>query len=70
MTVRYRGEVMTRAIKQLQFEAEIKKVSSKKLASLDIEYQAVLSGTDPMIHTLGLLDAETRVKVTVEVIDG
>lgn len=61
---------MTQTIKQLQFEAEIKKVSSKKLASLDIEYNAVLSGTDPMIHTLGLLDAETRVRVTVEVIDG
>lgn len=59
---------MTKEIKELQFEAEIKKVSSKKLASLDIEYQAVLSGTDPMIHTLGLLDAETRVKITVEVV--
>jgi len=51
----------------LSFIAEIKQVSSKKTASLDIEYRLVLASDDPMVNTLGLIGADSLVRVTVEV---
>lgn len=42
---------------KLTFPAEIKKVSSKKLASLDVEYQVVLSAADAAVMGLGQLAA-------------
>ncbi len=48
------------------FDAEIKKVSSKKLASLDMEFQIVLSSQDENMFALGLIDAQKIVTVTVE----
>lgn len=54
----------------ISFDAEVKKVTSKKLASLDMEYQAVLSSTDLNLYQLGTLDADQMVTVTVEIING
>lgn len=51
----------------ITFDAEIKKVSSKKLASLDMEYQVVLSSNDLNLYSLGELPAEALITVTVEV---
>ena len=51
----------------ITFDAEIKKVSSKKLASLDMEYQLILSSQDENMFSLGLLDASKIITVTVEV---
>lgn len=53
----------------LTFLAEIKKVSSKKLASLDIEYQAVLASNELNLYALGQLPADTMIKVTVEIVN-
>jgi hypothetical protein len=48
--------------------AEIKKVSSKKLASLDIEYQIVLSTNDSSILDLGKLPADTMVELEIKTV--
>lgn len=53
----------------ITFDAEIKKVSSKKLASLDIEYQCVLASNDLNLYSLGELPADAIVTVTVEVLE-
>lgn len=53
----------------ITFDAEIKKVTSKKLASLDMEYQVVLSSQDLNLYALGEFPAETLLKVTVEPYD-
>lgn len=52
----------------IEFDAEIKQVSSKKTASLDLEYRVVLAGDNPVINTLGLVDADSLVRVRVEVL--
>lgn len=49
----------------LKFQAEIKQVSSRKLASLDIEYKVVLITMDPNVLSLGRLSAETLLQVEV-----
>lgn len=49
------------------FDAEIKKVGSKKLASLDMEYSVTLNSQDSHLFELGLVDANKIVTVTVEV---
>ena len=54
----------------MQFQAEIKQVSSKKTASNDIEYRIVLATNDPTVLGLGALNAEQLVKVTVEAENG
>ena len=53
--------------KTITFDAEVKKVSSKKLASLDMEFQIVLSSQDENMYALGLIDANKIITVTVEV---
>lgn len=53
--------------KTITFDAEVKKVSSKKLASLDMEFQVVLASQDEHMYALGLVDANKIITVTVEV---
>ena len=55
--------------KSLKFTAEIKQVTAKKLASLDISYNVLLNTDDSQVLALGALDGETLIKVTVEVIE-
>jgi hypothetical protein len=52
------------------FPAEIKQVSSKKTASLDIIYRVVLETSDPSVMALGIIDADMLVDVSVEPQDG
>lgn len=59
---------MTQASKPLSFVAEIKQVTSKKTASLDVSYQLLLLTDDPTVMSLGLLDGNTLIKVSVEVV--
>lgn len=54
---------------RIEFPAEIKQVSSRKLASLDVEYKLVLVTNDPSILQLGALNADMLVDVTVETQD-
>ncbi len=54
----------------IKFPAEIKQVSSRKLASLDIEYKIVLLTADPTVLNLGALDADQLVDVEVSTQDG
>lgn len=51
----------------IEFVAEIKQVSTKKTASLDLEHRVVLASDDPLVNTLGLVDADSLVNVRVEV---
>lgn len=50
-----------------KFKAEIIEVKSKKLASLDRGYRIVLETDESSVMTLGVLDADVVVDVTVEV---
>lgn len=50
---------------KVDFAAEIKQVSSRKLASLDIEYKVVLITNDPAVLNLGALDPDILVNVRV-----
>jgi hypothetical protein len=50
----------------MQFEAEIKTTGSRKLVSNDIEYKVVFTSNNPEVLTLGAIDPQTTVKVTVE----
>ena len=50
----------------LKFIAEVKQVSSRKTASLDIVYKVVLETQDPSILSLGTLDADSLVQCDVE----
>jgi hypothetical protein len=52
----------------IEFVAEIKQVTSKKTASLDMEYRVVLASDDELVNTLGLVNADSLVKVRVEVV--
>jgi hypothetical protein len=52
----------------IEFVAEIKQVTSKKTASLDMEYRVVLASDDELVNTLGLVDADRLVKCRVEVV--
>ena len=54
---------------KIEFPAEIKKVSSKKLASLDVEYQLTLSTADAAVMNLGLIPGDIMVLVKVEPLD-
>lgn len=54
---------------KLSFIAEVKQVSSKKTASLDVEHRVTFSSEDMTISELSKLSGDQLVKVTVEVID-
>ena len=49
----------------MRFDAEIKEVKSKKLASLDIEYRIILTTNNPDVLSLGAVSPETIVTVEV-----
>jgi hypothetical protein len=51
----------------MNFNAEIKRTSQRKMASLDNVYQIVLETDNSQILDLGKLPADTLVKVTIEV---
>lgn len=51
----------------IEFVAEIKQVTAKKTASLDMEYRVVLASEDELVNTLGLVSADSLVKCRVEV---
>lgn len=53
----------------MEFNAEVKKVQSRKLVSNDIEYQVVLTTNDVTALSLGALSPETMIKVSVEPIN-
>lgn len=52
----------------ITFTAEIKQVTSKKTASLDVEYRVVFASDDPTVNTLGLVDGDTMVQVSVRLV--
>jgi hypothetical protein len=49
----------------MRFEAEIKEVKSKKLASLDLEYRVIFTTNNPEVLSLGAINPETMVVVEV-----
>lgn len=51
----------------LEFVAEVKEVKSKKLASNDVGYTIILHTDDMKVLSLGTLDGDVLLKVTVEV---
>lgn len=51
----------------MNFNAEIKRTSQRKSASLDNVYQLVLETDNPLILDLGKLPADTLFKITIEV---
>lgn len=51
----------------LKFQAEIKKVEAKKLASLDVAYTVTLYTDNPNVLSLGTLDGDTLINVEVNV---
>lgn len=51
----------------MEFQAEIKKTSQRKTASLDNVYQVVLETENPSVLDLGKLPADTIVKVVINV---
>jgi hypothetical protein len=53
----------------MEFNAEIKKTSQRKAASMDNVYQLVLETENPSILDLGKLPADTLLKIVVEVIE-
>lgn len=52
---------------KIEFLAEVREVKSKKLITNDIEYSVKLTGSSPKILELGLLPAETILKVITEI---
>lgn len=56
-------------MKPLKFTAEIKQVTAKKLASLDVAYTVTLYTDNPNVLSLGTLDGDTLINVEVN-IDG
>lgn len=56
-------------MKPLTFDAEIKQVTSKKLASLDVAHRVVFETDESSVVALGMLDGDVRVRVTVEIAD-
>lgn len=54
----------------VDFPAEIKVVSSKKTASLDIVYRVVLESPESSVLTLGALAPDILVHVAVRAQDG
>lgn len=55
-------------IMNITFNAEIKRTTQKKMASLDNIYELVLNTDNPELLELGKLPSDTLVNVTVEVV--
>lgn len=49
----------------MNFQAELKKVTAKKLVSLDIEYEIVLRTNNPEVLSLGAMSPETLLNVEI-----
>ena len=49
----------------MKFDAEIKEVKAKKLASMDMSYRVILETSDPNVLALGAMSPETLVTVEV-----
>lgn len=54
----------------MEFIAEIKRTSQRKMASLDNVFQIVLETDNPAILDLGKLPSDKTVKVIIEVDNG
>lgn len=52
-----------------EFIAEIKETKASKAASGDMVYRLVVVTNDPKLMALSLLDGDTVVKLTVEVVE-
>lgn len=52
---------------KLEFNAEVKQVVAKKLASLDVSYNVVLNTDNASVLALGALSGDSIIKITVEV---
>lgn len=50
------------------FNAEVKEVKSRKLASLDVDYKVVLLTDNDQVLDLGRLSGDTMLKITVEIV--
>lgn len=50
----------------LELTCEIKKVTAKKLASLDMSFQIVIETSDPAALALGTIEGNQLVNVTIE----
>ena len=57
-------------MEKLEFIAEVKQVTAKKLASLDVSYNILLNTDDSSVLALGALEGDTMLKITVEVVNG
>lgn len=55
---------------EINLNCEIKKVSSKKTASLDVEYEIVLNTPDSQALTLGMLSGDSLVDVNIKLSNG
>ncbi len=51
----------------IQFKAEVKEVTSKKTASLDVGYKVVLYTDDPSVLRLGAMSGDTYFDVAIGV---
>ena len=51
----------------MEFEAELKRTSQRKAASLDNVYQVVLETDNPMVLDLGKLPSDTTFIVTIQI---
>lgn len=49
----------------MQFQAELKEIKAKKLASLDMSYRIIFETSDPNVLSLGAVSPETLFKVEV-----
>ena len=63
--IRSKRKVESEMAERMNFEAEIKKVTAKKTASLDMSYQIVLETHNPEVLSLGALSPETLINVEV-----
>lgn len=54
----------------ISFIGEVKKVESRKTASLDVEHRVTFASDDVTVSELSKLNGDSLVKVTIEVIDG
>ena len=52
---------------KVTFLAEVIEVKSKKTASLDVSYRVVLQTNDMDILSLGTLDGDTMVNVSIDI---
>jgi hypothetical protein len=54
----------------MDFNAEIKEIKAKKLASLDMSYRIILETSDPAVLALGTIEGDKLVAVTINVESG